>query len=134
MVAASLAAQARLTPCRPPQRASLRLQPQQQRQRPQQAFRPGQRPPPVSSRRPLSQPPQAAQWQPPPGLAILPWTGDAEQVSALQQLRQRMAASPFPAAAQDEVTLRWFLQDRKLDVAGAEEKLLTMLRWRTEFG
>ncbi|EFN52164.1 hypothetical protein CHLNCDRAFT_32681 [Chlorella variabilis] len=53
---------------------------------------------------------------------------------ALEALRQRMASSPYPDAAQDESTLRWFLQDRKLDVAEAEEKLLKMLRWRREFG
>jgi hypothetical protein len=129
MSAACLAAQARLPPCRPPQQGAAVRQQQQQRQ--QRAARPGQRSP--AGRCPLP-PLRAAQWQPPPGLAILPWTGDAEQVSALQKLQQRMAAGPFPAAAQDEATLRWFLQDRKMDVEGAEEKLLTMLRWRTEFG
>ena len=74
------------------------------------------------------------QWLPPPGLSILPWTGDAEQMAALHELQRRMAASAFPACAQDEQTLRWFLQDRKLDVPEAEEKLLKMLRWRREFG
>jgi hypothetical protein len=45
-----------------------------------------------------------------------------------------MAASLYPDAASDEGTLRWFLQDRKMDVEEAEEKLLKMLRWRREFG
>lgn len=43
-----------------------------------------------------------------------------------------MAAAPYELP--DEGTLRWFLLDRKLDVAEAEEKLLSMLRWRREFG
>lgn len=77
---------------------------------------------------------RAATWQPPPGLAILPWTGEPEQVAALKELQYRMEASPYSEVAQDEGTLRWFLQDRKLDVPDAEEKLLKMLRWRREFG
>ncbi|KAI3432274.1 hypothetical protein D9Q98_003834 [Chlorella vulgaris] len=77
---------------------------------------------------------QQQQWQAPPGLSILPWTGDAEQTAALEALKQRMAASLYPDAASDEGTLRWFLQDRKMDVEEAEEKLLKMLRWRREFG
>lgn len=64
----------------------------------------------------------------------MPWTGEPEQVAALEALRARMAASPYPEAAEDDATLRWFLQDRKLDVDEAEEKLLKMLRWRREFG
>jgi hypothetical protein len=54
-------------------------------------------------------------------------------LQALSELQQRMAATPYAGAADDE-TLRWFLLDRKLDVAGAEEKLVQMLRWRVEFG
>ncbi|KAI7841007.1 hypothetical protein COHA_005235 [Chlorella ohadii] len=64
----------------------------------------------------------------------MPWTGAPEQLEALEVLRQRLAASPYPEAAEDEATLRWFLQDRKLDVEEAEEKLIKMLRWRREFG
>lgn len=97
---------------------------------------PRQRPPACGSssrRRPLP-PASAATWQPPPGLSIMPWTGEPEQVAALEALRARMAASPYPEAAEDDATLRWFLQDRKLDVDEAEEKLLKMLRWRREFG
>ncbi len=123
-------AQARLAPC-PRQQIATRQH--SSRRLAQRA--PRQRPPAggSSTRRPLP-PAAAATWQPPPGLAILPWTGDPEQVEALEALRARMAASPYPEAAEDEATLRWFLQDRKLDVAEAEEKLLKMLRWRREFG
>lgn len=64
----------------------------------------------------------------------MPWTGSAEQRAALEALRERIAASPYPEAANDDKTLRWFLQDRKLDVEEAEEKLIKMLRWRREFG
>jgi len=57
----------------------------------------------------------------------------ARLLQALEQLRQRMAATPYA----DDVTeeqMRWFLMDRKLDPEQAEEKLVKMLRWRREFG
>lgn len=116
----TVVAAAHLQPCRLPQRAAAR---------PQQG-RPQQRRVALLPRAAA----QKQQWQPPPGLSILPWTGEPEQVVALQELQYRMAASPYPDVAADEGTLRWFLQDRKLDVDEAEEKLIKMLRWRREFG
>jgi hypothetical protein len=38
-----------------------------------------------------------------------------------------------PYGAPDLGTQQWFLRDRKLDVAEAEEKLARMMRWRREF-
>ena len=61
----------------------------------------------------LPPPRAAAQWQPPPGLSIMPWTGAPEQLEALEVLRQRMAASPYPDAAGDEATLRWCAAQRR---------------------
>jgi hypothetical protein len=55
-------------------------------------------------------------------------------MAALAELKRRMAASPYPEAADNDDTLQWFLRDRKMDVDDSEEKLLKMLRWRREFG
>jgi hypothetical protein len=57
----------------------------------------------------------------------------ARSLQALEELKRRMSASPY-ADEVKESELRWFLLDRKLDVAEAVEKLITMLRWRREFG
>jgi hypothetical protein len=46
-----------------------------------------------------------------------------------------MATTPYAeVSAGADSTLRWFLMDRKLDVAEAQDKLVRMLRWRREFG
>lgn len=47
---------------------------------------------------------------------------------ALYQLQQRLRNSPYGQPDQD--TLKWFLRDRKFDVAEAESKLTRMLAWR----
>ena len=70
----------------------------------------------------------------PPELAIPPWLGSPEQEHALAELRRRIAAGEFAAAASDDATLRWFLLDRRLDVDAAEHKLLRMLQWRQQIG
>ncbi len=49
---------------------------------------------------------------------------------ALYQLQQRLRTSPYGLPDQD--TLKWFLRDRKFDVAEAESKLTRMLAWRTQ--
>jgi len=71
--------------------------------------------------------------EPPAGLQIMEWTGDEDQIAALENLRKEMSATPYMNAATDE-QLRWFLLDRKLQVEAAKDKLCTMLKWREEFG
>lgn len=71
--------------------------------------------------------------EPPAGLQIMEWTGDEDQMTALENLRKEMSATPYGNAATDE-QLRWFLLDRKLQVEAAKDKLCTMLQWREEFG
>jgi hypothetical protein len=61
------------------------------------------------------------------------WTGDEDQMAALENLRKEMSATPYGNAVTDE-QLRWFLLDRKLQVEAAKDKLCTMLQWREEFG
>lgn len=71
--------------------------------------------------------------EPPAGLQIMEWTGDEDQMAALENLRKEMSATPYGNAVTDE-QLRWFLLDRKLQVEAAKDKLCTMLQWREEFG
>lgn len=66
-------------------------------------------------------------------LAIMQWTGDEEQVKALNRLRDAMASTEFGDEVTDE-QLRWFLLDRKMQVDAAAEKLVKMLAWRKDFG
>ncbi|MEW5297860.1 MAG: hypothetical protein WDW36_001039 [Sanguina aurantia] len=49
----------------------------------------------------------------------------------LKQLQQRFVGGSSPAP--DEETLKWYLRDRYFDVTEAEEKLRSMLRWRSDF-
>ncbi|MEW5315638.1 MAG: hypothetical protein WDW38_007052 [Sanguina aurantia] len=60
-----------------------------------------------------------------------PWTGSPQQVQTLKQLQQRFVGGSSPAP--DEETLKWYLRDRYFDVTEAEEKLRSMLRWRSDF-
>ena len=52
---------------------------------------------------------------------------------ALDQVRERMAASPYSEQITED-QMRWFLLDRKFDVDATVDKLIKMLRWRREFG
>ncbi len=49
----------------------------------------------------------------------------------MQELQQRMQRCP--AGTPDVATQRWFLRDRKLDVAEAADKLARMMEWRRRF-
>ncbi|GAB4815000.1 hypothetical protein N2152v2_002046 [Parachlorella kessleri] len=51
---------------------------------------------------------------------------------ALEQLRRRLASVPYEMPK--DATLQWYLLDRGFDVEEAYHKLVTMLRWRREFG
>lgn len=70
---------------------------------------------------------------PPTGLKIMEWTGDNEQVAALNQLKEKMMQTEYAENVTEE-QLRWFLLDRKLDTKAAKDKLCSMLKWRSEFG
>eukprot|EP00877_Chromochloris_zofingiensis_P000680 jgi/Chrzof1/10612/Cz05g05060.t1_CPSFL1 len=67
----------------------------------------------------------------PPGLRPEPWTGNPQQQQALQHLRQRLSSCPYPCP--DDSTLRWYLRDRYFDPVEAEQKLVSMLRWKQYF-
>jgi hypothetical protein len=54
-------------------------------------------------------------------------------LQALDQVREKMAASPYSEQITEE-QMRWFLLDRKFDVEATVDKLIKMLRWRREFG
>ena len=55
-------------------------------------------------------------------------TGAPEQLEARETLRARLAASPYPEAASDEPTLRWFLQVPEDAAAFAAAVALRLLR------
>lgn len=71
--------------------------------------------------------------EPPAGLKIMEWTGDDDQVAALEMLRSQMSETECEKEVTEE-QLQWFLMDRKLNVEAAKEKLCNMLKWRKEFG
>lgn len=53
-------------------------------------------------------------------------------MQALAALQRRFTGFRYGEPTADEAA--WFLRDRNFDVAEAEEKLATCLRWRAEFG